>query len=193
MREFTGHRWIPRTKASDTDNVLVFFYLCLNKLLSKQSWGWWLKTPSHSLWRHTNALIREKTWWVRKHYESFGKEVIQASQFLQFQYGPQDIKYSASRVFTVYWIFNEISAWHPQKHKWQKPPLAKNWIQYCSVISITKHVINIHHSLMIKSMYGEHFPTITLHCHYMSVTSPKINNLAVCWTDFFHGWTKKEQ
>ena len=38
-REFTGHRWILRTKASDTE-VDVFFDLHLNEVLSKQSWGW---------------------------------------------------------------------------------------------------------------------------------------------------------
>ena len=31
-----------------------FFDLRLNKRLSKQSWGWWLETPSSSLWRHCN-------------------------------------------------------------------------------------------------------------------------------------------
>ena len=50
--EFTSHRWIPRTKASD-----VFFDLLL-KQLSKQSCGWWFETPSHPLWRHCNALMR---------------------------------------------------------------------------------------------------------------------------------------
>ena len=35
-REFTGHRWIPRTKASDAE-LDVFFDLCPNKWLSKQS------------------------------------------------------------------------------------------------------------------------------------------------------------
>ena len=34
----------------------VFFDLRLNKRLSKQSWGWWLETPSRSLWRHCNDL-----------------------------------------------------------------------------------------------------------------------------------------
>ena len=37
--EFTGHRWIPRTKPSDAD-VDAFFDLRLNKSLSKKSWGW---------------------------------------------------------------------------------------------------------------------------------------------------------
>ena len=32
----------------------VFFDLCLNKQLNKQSWVWWLETPSCSLWRHCN-------------------------------------------------------------------------------------------------------------------------------------------
>ena len=51
--EFTGHRWITRTKAIDA-NLGVFFDLRLNKPLSKQSWGWWFETPSRSLWRHCN-------------------------------------------------------------------------------------------------------------------------------------------
>ena len=29
----------------------MFFYLRLNKRLNKQSWGWWLETLSHPLWR----------------------------------------------------------------------------------------------------------------------------------------------
>ena len=33
----------------------VFFDLCLNKQVSKQSWGWWSETPSSSLWRQCNV------------------------------------------------------------------------------------------------------------------------------------------
>ena len=43
--EFTGPRWIPRTKASDA-GFDVFFDLSLNKRLGKQSWGWWFETLS---------------------------------------------------------------------------------------------------------------------------------------------------
>ena len=53
--EFTGHRWIPRTKASDAE-AWCFFGLCLNKRLSKLSWVWWFKTPSRSLWRYCNVM-----------------------------------------------------------------------------------------------------------------------------------------
>ena len=33
----------------------VFYDLRPDKQLSKQSWGWWFETPSHSLWRHRNG------------------------------------------------------------------------------------------------------------------------------------------
>ena len=53
--EFTGPRWIPRTKASDA-GLWCFLWTALesNKRLSKQSWGWWFETPSRLLWRHCN-------------------------------------------------------------------------------------------------------------------------------------------
>ena len=40
----------PVTRSFD-----VFFDLSLNKWLTKQSWGWWLETPSHPLWQHCNV------------------------------------------------------------------------------------------------------------------------------------------
>ena len=46
--EFPAQR--PVTRGFD-----VFFDLHLNKRLSKQSWGWWLETPSHPLWLHCNV------------------------------------------------------------------------------------------------------------------------------------------
>ena len=54
--EFTGHRWIPLTKASGAE--LCFFLWFAPELLwlSKQSSGWWFETPSPSLWRHRNGL-----------------------------------------------------------------------------------------------------------------------------------------
>ena len=34
--------------------------MCLNKLLSKQSWGWWFETPLRSLWRYYNVVSYEE-------------------------------------------------------------------------------------------------------------------------------------
>ena len=36
----------------------VFFDLCVNKRLSKQSWGWWFEMPSRSLRRHCNERLK---------------------------------------------------------------------------------------------------------------------------------------
>ena len=47
--EFPSQR--PVTRSFD-----VFFHQCLNKQLSKQSWGWWFETLSRSLWRHRNVV-----------------------------------------------------------------------------------------------------------------------------------------
>ena len=46
--EFPAQR--PVTRSSH-----VFFDLCLNKPLNKQSWGWWFETLSRPLWRQCNA------------------------------------------------------------------------------------------------------------------------------------------
>ena len=48
----------PYTKASYTE-FDAFFDRCLNKRLSKQSWGWWFEMASRSLWRHCNDPAHE--------------------------------------------------------------------------------------------------------------------------------------
>ena len=52
----------PMTRSFD-----VFFDLCLNKRLSKQSKRWWFETPPRSVWRHCNCkwshgCINNTTW-----------------------------------------------------------------------------------------------------------------------------------
>ena len=47
--EFPAQR--PATRSFD-----VFFDMCLNKRLSKQSRGWWFETLYHPLWRHCNDV-----------------------------------------------------------------------------------------------------------------------------------------
>ena len=50
--EFPAQR--PVTRSFD-----IFFDLCLNKRLSKQSRGWWFETLYRPLWRHCNGSILE--------------------------------------------------------------------------------------------------------------------------------------
>ena len=57
--EFTGPRWIPRTKASDEELWCFLWSASQLTVLSKQSWGWWFVTLSSPLWRHCNVW----PWW----------------------------------------------------------------------------------------------------------------------------------
>ena len=52
--ELTGPGEFPAQRPV-TRNFDVFFDLCLDKRLSKQSRGWWLETQSRPLWRSCNA------------------------------------------------------------------------------------------------------------------------------------------
>ena len=56
--EFTGPGEFP-AQMPVMRSFDVFFDLRLNKLLSKQSWGWWFETPSRPLWRHSNDHMRQ--------------------------------------------------------------------------------------------------------------------------------------
>ena len=58
-------RGIHRSSVNFSDAEFdVFFYLRLNKRLSKQSWVWWIETPALQLWRHCNmyASVTRPGW-----------------------------------------------------------------------------------------------------------------------------------
>ena len=48
-----------------TRNFDVFFDLRLNKLWSKQCWGWWFETPSRPLWHHCHDNCLCMFYWTR--------------------------------------------------------------------------------------------------------------------------------
>ena len=48
--------------------ALMFPLICVNKRLSKQSWGWWFETLSCRLWRHRNV-----TCFTNRGYTSYSK------------------------------------------------------------------------------------------------------------------------
>ena len=52
--EFTGHRWIPRTKVSDADRWCFLWSTSAPTVEHKQWRRRWFETPSRSLWRHCN-------------------------------------------------------------------------------------------------------------------------------------------
>ena len=85
-----------------TQSLDVFFHLCLNKRLSKQSWGWWYETPSHSIWRHPNAYggVLWVFWGIKTEYNLHMYETMCKCN---------NIKSSNSHVTPNYW-------WYISKH-----------------------------------------------------------------------------
>ena len=64
-------RGIHRSQRPVMRSFDVVFDLCLNKCLSKQSWGWWFETPSCPLWRHCGVTMSlwsfrqsQLSWWM---------------------------------------------------------------------------------------------------------------------------------
>ena len=71
--KFPTHR--PVTRSFD-----VFFEVCLNKRLSKQSRGWWFETLSRPLWRHCN--VKNSTGVTRAHQHP-SKYIIDDPSYLK--------------------------------------------------------------------------------------------------------------
>ena len=73
-----------------------FFELCLNKRLSKQSWGWWFETPSHPLW-HVIVMYYAICYTVRCRYH--------AVQFLQIPHNRHYIARPWERdIWCLLWV-----------------------------------------------------------------------------------------
>ena len=54
-REFTDHRWIPLTKASDAE---LWYFLWPAPWINSWVKAWWCETQSHSLGRHCNGIMQ---------------------------------------------------------------------------------------------------------------------------------------
>ena len=75
--EFPAQRLLTRS-------FEVFFDLRLNKRLSKQSWGWWVKTLSRPLWRHSNTVLSFKS--LNKYTKTSALMVSDLTVFNQFPF-----------------------------------------------------------------------------------------------------------
>ena len=86
--EFPSQR--PVTRSFD-----VFFDLCLNKRLSKQSWGLWCEMPWRSLWRHRNDVRK----WDR--FDSF--VVVSAILFPMFPWEETTLRSKMNKSHILEW------------------------------------------------------------------------------------------
>ena len=66
--EFPAQRLVTRS-------FDVFFDLCLNKRLSKQSWGWWFEKLWRPLWRHHYEKQNVSQVWP-VHYQPVSRTVV---------------------------------------------------------------------------------------------------------------------
>ena len=123
VREFVGPRWIPHTKASDAE-LWCFFDLRLNKRLSKQSWGWWFKTPSRPLWCHRNESM-EKLYlqmWL-----TVAREVVTVMILL-------DLSNVLSEVAIEHHI---MSCWYPSSQETNKEGICSQCVMKIPQITIS--------------------------------------------------------
>ena len=76
--EFTGHRRIPLTMASDA-KLWCFLWSVSNKRLSKQSRRRWFETPTRSLRRHCNDLVHKEKYVVQNLLNSLHGAILMSS------------------------------------------------------------------------------------------------------------------
>ena len=110
VRGIHRSRWIPHTKATDAE-LWLFFYLRLNKRLSKHSCGCWFEALSWSLWRHHNDTVSvmtvdtQTTYRVRALPSKEGEATLHTDSFArQLFYFPGVI--DIHLVIICYWIRN---------------------------------------------------------------------------------------
>ena len=81
--------------------LMFFSALCLNKRLSKQSWGWWFETPSHPLWRHSDGYryVQYIPWNIRMGWVLF----LAATKQLYEWFSPS-VRPSVCLSVTPFWL-----------------------------------------------------------------------------------------
>ena len=137
--EFTGPRWIPRTKASDAI-FDVFFDLCLNKRLSKQSWGWWFETLSRPLWRHFNGFssLAPLQTYIKKQGRTYDG-TLKHMKYIQLTHcgivttnGYINLFYAFREIFIFTLLNSKYSWWfsHMMNIWWKGVEEVVYWIEY---------------------------------------------------------------
>ena len=136
--EYSAQR--PVTRSFD-----AFFDLRLNKRLSKQSWGWWFETQSHSLWRHSNVSF------ISSGYREWNMRHIPKHTNIQSTVSEDyiiDIQLTTCKVLSHTVRDNDsqsrlFSNWQTVYGSWlQKSPLSINWwfIEFGTYFALHIHV-----------------------------------------------------
>ena len=131
--EFTGLRWIPRTKTSDAELFDVFFDMFPNNRLSKQSWGWWFETPSGSLWRHSDEVYFFQIYVVLVHCDdelnaqvTYRQEVSLKLKIASNDIDMNDLKLDMYKKRQCTDFHDDAMTWKRFPHIWSFPPPPPN-------------------------------------------------------------------
>ena len=102
---------IRHTKASDAELWCFFFYLRLNKRLSKQWWAWWFDMLWRPLWRHRNGnpIVYMSENRQGAHFTNNFSILIQIWWKLGFSVNPI---YSIISLHNVAYITTAQRSWH---------------------------------------------------------------------------------
>ena len=118
--EFTGHRGIPLTKASDSE-LWCFLWSVPEQADDKQLRRRWLEIPSSSLWRHCNVVRRHRYigFWKWKHQITMIFHSLYAMSYREFTtYGRHQL--------TAY--CNSPTLWHKTKYCLDTGTLLLIWL-----------------------------------------------------------------
>ena len=111
----------------------VFIDLCLNKRLSKQSWGWWFETPC-SLWRHWNKLRHIP----RSLHINLGLHVDDNDYELCINRNKGNFSCVVSSQFIKYWFCSDEESSSYTIYGLLFAELAKQRSMYCQVLELHK-------------------------------------------------------
>ena len=155
----------PQKKASEAE--LWFFYLRLNKRLSKRWWGSWFQTPSRPLWRRSNVTRH-----ANQHMYYMG--LIITSLLRQ-----TDVETLASVHKKVDFELRQLSA---STTNFNMGKLLDLW---CKTV---EHVDEIHRVKFIVSMKAFQNENILTRPELHAYESTCINS-NTCWTRIHFGWS----
>ena len=109
---------IHRSQRPVTRDFDVFSDLRLNKLLSKQWWGWWFGTPSRPLWHHCNKLGHQRPWcrpnsraisaWASEMWNIISLSIAYFGNPVYFKMPPLDSRAFLEDLFCFVWSLREI-------------------------------------------------------------------------------------
>ena len=135
------NRWIPLTMTRIFD---IFFVVCLNKRLSKQSISRWFETPLRPLWRHCNAnlpTIHHEDFMKWKHFPRYWPFVRGINRWIPL---------TMTRIFDIFFVVCLNKRLSKQSiSRWFETPLRPLW-RHCNA-----NLPTIHHEDFMK---WKHFP-----------------------------------